>query len=72
MATIGRHRAVAQIGRFECSGVLAWWLWLVVHIMALVDFRRRFAVLVEFAGHYTDLDAAQFFVTGHCGVSVHF
>jgi NADH dehydrogenase len=49
MATIGRNRAVAQIGRFECSGVLAWWLWLVVHILALVDFRRRLAVLVEWA-----------------------
>jgi NADH:ubiquinone reductase (H+-translocating) len=52
MATIGRHRAVAQIGKFECSGVLAWWLWLVVHIMALVDFRRRLAVLVEWAWAY--------------------
>jgi len=52
MATIGRHRAVAQIGRFECSGTLAWWLWLTVHVMALVDFRRRLAVLVEWAWAY--------------------
>jgi len=52
MATIGRHRAVAQIGKFECSGVIAWWLWLVVHILALVDFRRRLAVLVEWAWAY--------------------
>jgi NADH dehydrogenase len=52
MATIGRHRAVAQIGAFECSGVLAWWLWLLVHVLALVDFRRRFAVLVEWAWAY--------------------
>jgi NADH dehydrogenase len=52
MATIGRHRAVAQIGKFECSGVLAWWLWLLVHVLALVDFRRRFAVLVEWAWAY--------------------
>lgn len=52
MATIGRHRAVAQIGRFECSGVLAWWMWLLVHVLALVDYRRRFAVLVEWAWAY--------------------
>lgn len=52
MATIGRHRAVAQIGRFECSGVLAWWLWLFVHLMALVDFRRRVAVVLEWAWAY--------------------
>jgi NADH dehydrogenase len=52
MATIGRNRAVAQIGRFECSGIVAWWLWLAVHILALVDFRRRLAVLVEWAWAY--------------------
>ena len=52
MATIGRHRAVAQIGKFECSGVVAWWLWLFVHILALVDFRRRLAVVVEWAWAY--------------------
>lgn len=33
---------------------------------------RRFGVLVEFSGHYTDLDAAQFFAMGHAGVAVHF
>jgi NADH dehydrogenase len=52
MATIGRNRAVAQIGRFECSGIVAWWLWLVVHMLALVDFRGRLAVLVEWAWAY--------------------
>lgn len=52
MATIGRNKAVAQIGRFECSGVVAWWLWLLVHVLALVDYRRRVAVLVEWAWAY--------------------
>jgi NADH dehydrogenase len=32
--------------------VLAWWLWLLVHVLALVDFRRRFAVVVEWAWAY--------------------
>jgi NADH dehydrogenase len=32
--------------------VLAWWLWLVVHILALVEFRRRLAVLMEWAWAY--------------------
>ena len=52
MATIGRNKAVAQVGRFECSGMLAWWMWLLVHVLALVDYRRRFAVLVEWAWAY--------------------
>ncbi len=52
MATIGRNKAVAQVGRFEFSGALAWWFWLVVHVLALVDFRRKTAVLVEWAWAY--------------------
>ena len=52
MATIGRHKAVAEIGRFRFYGVVAWWLWLTVHLMGLVDFRRRLAVLLEWAWAY--------------------
>lgn len=33
---------------------------------------RRFGIVVEFAGHYTDLDEAQLFATGQAGLAVHF
>jgi NADH dehydrogenase len=52
MATIGRHRAVARIGRFTFSGIVAWWLWLTVHVLALVSYRSRLAVLTEWAFAY--------------------
>jgi len=52
MATIGRHKAVAQLGRFHFSGVFAWWLWLTVHLLSLVSFRSRLAVLIEWAFAY--------------------
>ena len=52
MATIGRHKAVAQLGRFHFSGVVAWWLWLMVHLLALVGFRSRLSVLMEWAFAY--------------------
>jgi len=52
MATIGRNRAVAKLGRFELSGVVAWWLWLTVHVLFLVEFRRRLAVLFEWGWAY--------------------
>ena len=52
MATIGRNKAVARLGRFRFSGFIAWWLWLVVHVRSLVDFRSRFAVLIEWAFAY--------------------
>ena len=38
------------------------------------DFRinDRFSVLLEFSGHYADLDYAQFFIMGHVGLTFHF
>jgi len=52
MATIGRNKAVAEVGRFRFTGVVAWWLWLTVHLMSLVEFRRRMAVLFAWAWAY--------------------
>jgi NADH dehydrogenase len=52
MATIGRSRAIAQIGRVQLTGFVAWLAWLFVHVMALVGFRNRVAVLLEWAYAY--------------------
>ncbi len=52
MATIGRNKAVAQLGRFQFSGIFAWWLWLAIHVLFLVEFRSRIAVLFEWAWAY--------------------
>jgi len=49
LATIGRAAAVADLGRFRCSGLMAWVLWLFVHIFFLIGFRNRLAVLFEWA-----------------------
>lgn len=52
MATIGRSRAIAQAGRMQMSGFLAWLAWLFVHIMFLIGFRNRFVVLFTWAWSY--------------------
>jgi NADH dehydrogenase len=52
LATIGRHRAVADFGRVRMSGYLAWFLWLFVHILYLAGFRNRLSVLVEWGYAY--------------------
>ncbi len=52
MATIGRNKAVAQIGKREVSGFFAWLLWAFIHVLFLVDFRNRVAVLAEWAWVY--------------------
>lgn len=52
MATIGRSRAVARIGRLEFSGSFAWLLWLGVHLLFLIGFRNKVSVLVQWAHSY--------------------
>ncbi|MEC7525944.1 MAG: NAD(P)/FAD-dependent oxidoreductase [Myxococcota bacterium] len=52
MATIGRARAVAEVGETRISGFVAWMLWLFIHILFLVDFRNRVAVVMEWMYAY--------------------
>lgn len=52
LATIGRHHAVAQFGRTRFRGVLAWLLWLFVHLIYLIGFQNRILVLIQWAFHY--------------------
>ena len=52
MATIGRYKAIADLGRIHLTGWFAWLGWLLLHIMLLAGFRNRMAVLVEWAYAY--------------------
>ncbi len=52
MATIGRKAAVAAVGRFHFSGLLAWLAWLFIHLIYLVGFRNRLAVLLQWTYSY--------------------
>lgn len=52
MATIGRFKAVVDVGRWHVGGALAWMAWMFVHLMALVGFRNRLQVLMGWAWKY--------------------
>ena len=52
MATIGRNKAVADLNFVHFSGLPAWLAWLFVHIIFLVGFRNRVAVLFQWAWAY--------------------
>ena len=52
MATIGRNKAVADLKFVHLSGIPAWLAWLFVHIIFLVGFRNRLAVLFQWAWAY--------------------
>lgn len=52
LATIGRHAAVAWFGPLQFTGYIAWLLWLFVHILFLIGFRNKAAVLLQWAYAY--------------------
>lgn len=52
MATIGRHRGIAAVGRIELTGAIAWLGWLAVHIYFLIGFRNRLLVMAQWAWAY--------------------
>ncbi|HEX5551561.1 MAG TPA: NAD(P)/FAD-dependent oxidoreductase [Nitrospira sp.] len=52
LATIGRAKAVAQIGRLHVSGLFAWLLWCIVHIFFLIGVRSRIRVMSEWIWYY--------------------
>ena len=52
MATIGRNKAVADIGKFKFTGFVAWVIWMFVHLISLVGFRNKVVALVNWVIQY--------------------
>jgi NADH dehydrogenase len=52
MATIGRSRAIVEVGKLRFGGRFAWWTWLLVHIYYLTGFHNRLLVLIQWAWSY--------------------
>jgi NADH dehydrogenase len=52
MATIGRRRAVVEIGKLHFGGILAWYMWLLIHIYFLIGFKNRVFVLWQWFYSY--------------------
>jgi len=64
MATIGRSAAVAWIGRLKISGWLAWLAWLLIHLIFLIGFRNKLAVLLQWAYSYFAYKRSARIITG--------
>jgi NADH dehydrogenase len=63
MATIGRNKAVADLNFIHLSGKPAWLVWLFVHIIFLVGFRNRIAVLMQWAWAYVTFNKGARLIT---------
>ncbi len=64
MATVGRNRAIVQVGNWHFAGYFAWLMWLFVHIMSLVGFRNRLWVLSEWFWAYFTRERSARLITG--------
>ncbi len=63
MAIIGRASAVADLGKLQFSGFLAWLAWLFVHLMHLVEFENKVLVLVQWGWYYFSRNRAARLIT---------
>jgi NADH dehydrogenase len=64
LATIGRASAVADVFGLKFSGLIAWLLWLFIHIMYLVEFDNRLLVLTEWTYNYFTKNRGARLITG--------
>jgi NADH dehydrogenase len=63
LATIGRKAAVADFGRIQLTGFLAWLLWTFAHLWFLVGFRNRIVVFLDWAWAYATYDRGARLIT---------
>jgi NADH dehydrogenase len=64
MATIGRSKAIADLRGWKFSGLIAWFMWLFLHIVLLIGFRNRIYVLLEWAWAYLTRERSARLITG--------
>jgi len=58
LATIGRNAAVADIWKLHFGGIVAWWLWLWVHILSIVGMKNKVSVFVDWVWSYITYDVS--------------
>jgi len=54
LATIGRNKAVADLGKIKFQGFFAWLIWIFVHLFSLVGTRNRVIVFINWLGNYVN------------------
>ena len=64
MATIGRNKAIVQLGKFKLTGFIAWLAWLFVHVISLIGFKNRLYVLSEWFWAYLTRERSARLITG--------
>jgi NADH dehydrogenase len=64
MATIGRSKAIAQLAGLKFKGLIAWMMWLGLHVFFLIGFRNRIVVMLEWFWAYLTRERSARLITG--------
>ncbi len=64
LATIGRHKAIVDMGMLRIRGRLAWWFWGLAHIYFLINIRNRLTVAIQWLWSYLTFDRGARLITG--------
>lgn len=56
MATVGRNLAIAEIGKIKLKGFIAWFVWMVVHLMSIIGIKNRLLILINWVWQYITYD----------------
>lgn len=65
LAVIGRAAAVAQFGKVKLHGLIAWLVWLFVHLMYIVEFQNRVLVFIQWGFEYLTFNRGSRLITGY-------
>jgi NADH:ubiquinone reductase (H+-translocating) len=56
LATVGRNRAVVDLAFIRFQGLLAWFFWMFIHLMAIVGVKNRLLIFINWAYYYFTYD----------------
>lgn len=56
MATVGKNKALVEMGRMKIGGAVAWFIWMVVHLLSLVGFRNKLVTFMNWVRNYFNSD----------------
>ena len=56
LATVGRNLALAEIGKLKLKGFIAWFVWMLVHLVSIIGIKNRLFVLINWVWQYVTYD----------------
>ncbi|MEY4926627.1 MAG: hypothetical protein RI894_1063 [Bacteroidota bacterium] len=56
MATVGRNKAVVDLGKFKFQGFFAWVVWMFVHLISIMGMKNRLLIFINWVWNYITFD----------------